>query len=147
LENRHMPNEITVLDAQGGGMGRNLVRMLKEKMPEVRVIAAGTNALATAAMLKAGADIGATGENAIKYNCANAKIIIAPIGMMIANSMYGEITQAMASALSNSPAKKILVPIRQSHVHIVGLLDRPLMQNMEEAIAAAKAYIEGTGEI
>jgi hypothetical protein len=147
LENRQTPNEITVLDAQGGGMGRNLVRMLKERLPGVRIIAAGTNALATAAMLKAGADIGATGENAIKFNCANAKIIIAPIGMIIANSMYGEITQEMAGALSNSPAKKILVPVKQSHVHIVGLIDRPLMQNMEEAVGAAQAYIEGTGEI
>lgn len=147
MENQHMPNEITVLDAQGGGMGRNLVRMLKERLPQVRIIAAGTNALATAAMLKAGADIGATGENAIIYNCANARIIIAPIGMMIANSMYGEITQGMASALSNSPAKKILVPVRQSHVHIVGLSERPLVQNMEEAVEAARSYIEGTGEI
>ena len=138
--------QITVIDAQGGGMGKNLVKLLKDRMPGIRIIAAGTNALATAAMLKAGADIGATGENAVIYNCENADIIIAPIGLMIPNAMYGEISEAMSLAFGKSRAKKILIPVRQEHVYIAGVTERTMVQNMEEAAAQARLYIEEAGE-
>ena len=138
--------EITVIDAQGGGMGKSIVRLLKEQMPNVKIIAAGTNALATTAMLKSGADIGATGENAVIYNCENADIIIAPIGLMIPNAMYGEISESMALAFGKSRAKKILIPVRQEHIYIAGMAERTLLQNMEEAAAQAKRYIEEAGE-
>jgi len=131
---------ITVIDAQGGGVGKSLVRMLKQAAPQVKIIAAGTNALATAAMLKAGADVGATGENAVVYNIRRAQILLAPMGIMLANAMHGEITATMSVAFGESDAKKILVPVKQDHVYIAGLLDRPLLANLEDAVNKALAY-------
>ncbi len=131
-----------MIDAQGGGVGRGIIRIIKEKMPQIKIIAAGTNALATSAMLKAGADIGATGENAVLYACENADIIIAPIGLMIPDAMYGEITPAMALAFGKSRAKKILVPVKQGHVEIAGLDVKPLAQSIEEAAGLLLRYLE-----
>ena len=88
--------EILVIDGQGGGMGKALIERMRLRLPDVRIVAAGTNAMATAAMLKAGAHIGATGENAICVNAAKADIIIGPIGIVLADSMFGELTPAMA---------------------------------------------------
>lgn len=103
--------KVVVVDGQGGGLGRMLVSKLKARLPEQPLIAVGTNALATSAMLRAGADMGATGENAVRYNCMQADLLLAPSGIGIANAMLGEISPAMAQAAQESPAKKLLLPM------------------------------------
>jgi NAD(P)-dependent dehydrogenase (short-subunit alcohol dehydrogenase family) len=129
---------IIVIDGQGGGIGRNLVERLKTEAPNAVVIAVGTNSLATSAMIKAGANAGATGENAVIYNCSHADIITGPIGIILANSMLGEITADMALAVSGSCAEKVLVPVSKCHVRIAGMEDKPISKYIEETVATIK---------
>ena len=103
---------IIVLDGQGGGIGRAIITALLPKLPEgVQLLCVGTNAMATAAMLKAGAQRGATGENAIRYQCKSADVIVGVTGLLNANSMLGEVSPAIAMAISLSEAQKVLVPL------------------------------------
>ncbi|MBQ8555969.1 MAG: DUF3842 family protein [Clostridia bacterium] len=124
---------IIVMDAQGGGMGRMLVEGLKKALPDQPIIAVGTNAIATSAMVKAGADQAATGENAIVVCAGRADLILAPIGMVLADAMLGEVTAAMAAAVGRSPAHKILLPVSRCQTTIAGV---PRM-TMAEAVARA----------
>jgi len=103
--------KILVIDGQGGGVGKSLIAALKREMPTQPLIALGTNTQATAAMLKAGADQGATGENAVRYQCKSADIIVGVTGLLNANSMLGEVSPAIAMAISLSEAQKVL-PVR-----------------------------------
>ncbi len=112
---------ILVIDAQGGGIGRQLVAAAKEALPQARLTAVGTNTLATSAMLKAGADAAATGENAVVVNCKKADVIVGPIGIVIADSLLGEVTPAMACAVAQSRAKRILIPINHCDNIVVGV--------------------------
>ncbi|WP_312692399.1 DUF3842 family protein [Caproiciproducens sp.] len=130
--------KITVIDGQGGGIGRSIVERLKAEIPSAAIIAVGTNSLATAAMLKAGADAGATGENAVLYNCLDADVIAGPIGIILANAMLGEISPAIAGAVSGSKAEKVLVPVSACHVCVAGVEDRPMSKYIELAVAAVK---------
>lgn len=114
---------ILVVDGQGGGIGRLLIETIRKTFPAISITAVGTNALATQAMLKAGATAGATGENAIVVGCRNADIIIGPIGIVIADSLLGEITPAMAVAIGQSRAVRILLPINQCDNLIAGIED------------------------
>ena len=114
---------ILVVDAQGGGIGKQVVSVIKKQLPEIEITAVGTNSLAMSAMLKAGADYGATGENAVIVGCRNADVIIGPIGIVIADSLLGEITPAMAAAIGQSHAKRILIPINHCDNIIVGVDD------------------------
>ena len=132
---------ILVIDAQGGGMGRMLVEGLKRAMPEQSVIAVGTNALATSAMLKGGADQAATGENAIRVSAAKADIILAPIGMVLADAMLGEVTAEMAVAVGRSPAHKILLPVSRCQTSVVGVQKMTMAEAVERAVAEAEARI------
>jgi hypothetical protein len=126
---------ICVLDGQGGGIGLLLVKSLKELFKEsVEVIALGTNAIATAQMLKAGANKGASGENAICHVLPTADIILGPISITWANAMLGEITPSMAQAVMSSPAKKILIPLSQEQVEIIGVVKEPLPHLVQAAI-------------
>ena len=121
--------KIIVIDGQGGRMGRAIVEQMKAVCPELPILAIGTNSTATAAMLKAGAENGATGENPVIVCCRDADIIIGPIGIVIADSMLGEITPAMAAAVGSSPAHKILIPVsnyRYCHHTLVGCGDQPM---------------------
>ena len=104
---------LVVIDGQGGGVGKSLVAAVKRLAPEQTVIAVGTNAQATAAMLRAGADMGATGENAIRYQCGRADVIAGVTGLLNANAMLGEISPAIAASVSLSEAKKVLVPLER----------------------------------
>lgn len=113
--------EILVIDAQGGGLGKQLITRIKRELPDVHITAVGTNSIAMAAMKKAGADEAATGENAVVVSCRRAKIIIGPIGIVIADSMIGEVTPNMAVAVAQSSAKRILIPFCNCDNYIVGV--------------------------
>ena len=132
---------ILVIDAQGGGMGRMLVEGIKKALPEQPVTAVGTNALATSAMLKAGADQAATGENAIRVSAAKADIILAPIGMVLADAMLGEVTADMAVAIGRSPAHKILLPVARCQTSVVGVQKMTMAEAVERAVAEAVGRI------
>ena len=112
---------ILVIDAQGGGIGRQLVSAIKAELPQALVTAVGTNTLATSAMLKAGADLAATGENAVAVNCKKADVIVGPIGIVIADALLGEVTPVMARAVAQSPAKRILIPVNHCDNIVVGV--------------------------
>ena len=118
--------KLVVIDGQGGGVGRSLVAALKARMPDQMVIALGTNVQATAAMLKAGADAGATGESAIRYQCKTADIILGVTGILHANAMMGEISPGIAAAVSLSEGQKILVPLERCGLMIAGVGKQPL---------------------
>ena len=125
---------ILVVDAQGGGVGRQLVAAIKKQYPDVPVTAVGANSSATAAMLKAGADLSATGENAVVVNCRRADIIVGPIGIVIADSLSGEITPKMALAVSQSEAKRILLPMNHCDNIVVGVSDLNLGKLIQQAV-------------
>jgi len=122
--------KVLVIDGQGGRMGGAVVEQLKSAFPGLELTAIGTNSIATAAMLKAGADHGATGENPVLCNCPDADIIIGPIGIIIANALLGEVTPKMAVAVSGSKAKKILIPISKCNCHVVGTQSMNLSEYM-----------------
>ena len=109
-----------VIDGQGGKMGKLLIEQLKEMGFPVPILAVGTNSIATSAMLKSGADFGATGENAVGHNSKTAQVIAGPLGILVANALFGEVTPAMAQAVGESPARRILIPINKCNTHIVG---------------------------
>ncbi len=118
--------KITIIDGQGGKMGKSVIEQLKKRHPEIELYAIGTNSLATSAMLKAGADCGATGENPCIINAQDSDIIIGPIGIVFANALLGEITPAIATAIGASKAFKILIPVNRCNHHIVGCADASL---------------------
>ena len=113
--------KVLIIDGQGGGIGKQLTQIIKENFPFIRIHAVGTNVLATQAMLKAGADDGATGENAVVVGCRTADIIIGPLGIVIADSLMGEITPKMATAIGQSKAIRILIPTNQCDNRIAGV--------------------------
>lgn len=119
--------KIAVVDGQGGGIGSLVIRRLKEEFEEtVEVVALGTNAIATAQMLKAKANRGASGENAIVRTTQAVDLIIGPFSIVLANSMMGEVTPAMATAVASSPARKLLLPLSQENAAVVGTSPLPL---------------------
>lgn len=126
---------ICVIDGQGGGIGSAVIKKLKEAFNEsVEIIALGTNALATAQMLKARANRGASGENAIVRTVSQADVVVAPIGAVMAHAMMGEVTPKIAEAVAGCPAKKLLIPLTQENVEIVGLPPSPLPPLIETMI-------------
>jgi Domain of unknown function (DUF3842) len=123
---------ICVIDGQGGGIGSAVIKKLKYLFGEaVEIIALGTNAIATAQMLKAKANRGASGENAIVQTTGKVDIIIGTVGIIVANAMMGEVTPKMAEAVANSPAKKLLIPLTQENIEIIGLSPTPLPHLIE----------------
>ena len=114
---------ILVIDAQGGGIGRQIVSAIRQNILGADITAVGTNSTATSAMLKSGAHNAATGENAVVVACRKANIIVGPVGIVIADSLLGEITPAMAEAVGKSNAKKILIPINHCDNIVVGVPD------------------------
>ena len=126
---------ILVIDGQGGGIGKRLIETLAPKLPEnIKLVAIGTNSIATSVMLKAGANAAATGENPVVINCADADIIAGPLGIILANAMYGEITPSMAQAVGASNAQKILIPTEKCGVHVAGTQNMALAQYIEDAV-------------
>ncbi|MCR4676944.1 MAG: DUF3842 family protein [Sphaerochaetaceae bacterium] len=124
---------ITVIDAQGGKIGKTIIEQIRKSGIDCTITALGTNSLATSAMLKAGADNGATGENPVVIGCRKTDIIMGPIGIMVADSMLGEITPKMAEAVGQSDARKILVPVNRCF-EVAGVKQMSLTQYIEEAV-------------
>ena len=135
--------EILVIDGQGGGLGRQLVAAVKKAVPQAVVTVIGTNSAATSAMLKAGADRAATGENAVVVNCRRADVIVGPIGIVIADALLGEITPTMAAAVCQSGARRVLVPINHCENYVVGVPDQPVSQLVAAAAQKLKELCSG----
>jgi hypothetical protein len=127
--------KICVIDGQGGGIGSTIIRKIREQLGEsVEILALGTNAIATAQMLKAQANRGASGENAIVRSTRDADAIVGPLGIILAHAMMGEVTPKIAAAVAASRARKLLLPLSQENVAIVGLETKPLPHLVEELI-------------
>ena len=138
-----MAANVLVIDGPGGGLGRQLVAAIAAACPEAELTAVGTNSLAANAMLKAGAARAATGENAVVVNCRHADVIVGPIGIVIADALLGEITPAMAAAVCQSGAKRVLVPINHCENYVVGVPEQPVSQLVSAAAQKVKALCEG----
>lgn len=128
------PVNILIIDAQGGGLGKQLIGAVKKAVPSAVITAVGTNSAATSAMLKAGADRAATGENAVIVNCRHAQIIMGPVGIAIADSLLGEITPAMAVAVGQSNATRILIPSNHCANLIAGVADLSMGALVQNAV-------------
>ncbi len=125
---------IVFIDGMGGGLVAQVISQVTGRVPEnTELIGLGTNALATAAMLKAGLKRGATGENAVCVTAQTADVIVGPIGIVLPNSMLGEITPRMAEAVASSRARKLLLPVSQNHFEFIGMESKPMSQLVKEA--------------
>jgi hypothetical protein len=129
---------ITVIDGMGGGIGVQIVSQLRQELPDVEILVLGANAVATDRMMQAKASRGASGENAIRVSIGLADFILAPIGVIVPNSMMGEITPAIAEAVAGARGRKLLLPVNQSHFEIVGIESKPLAKQIGVAIAIIK---------
>lgn len=126
--------KIVVIDGQGGRLGRLLIERVKACLPQAQVCALGTNTVATTAMLKAGADLGATGENPVVRGVLDADSILGPVGIVVANAILGEITPAMAEAVGSCQAKKYLVPMNNCGVVIAGVEELSMPDYVAQAV-------------
>jgi len=134
---------IAVVDGMGGGIGTQIVTQLRQELPlDVKIIALGTNAVATGRMMKARANRGASGENAIRVSIGQADFILAPIGVIVPDSMMGEITPGIARAVAAARARKLLLPINQPHFEIVGIEWKALTKQISAAIAIIRQALE-----
>ncbi|MDR2632513.1 MAG: DUF3842 family protein [Treponema sp.] len=138
-----MKHKVIIIDGMGGGIGVQLIARLKELGDHIDIAALGTNAVATERMMKAGAHRGATGENAIRVCASQGDFILGPIGIVIINSMMGEITAAMAEAILKSPAQRILLPLQQDHFYLAGLEQVPLAKMTDKAVELFKERLHG----
>ena len=133
---------ILVIDGQGGQLGGQLIKSLKMNFNNVKVMAVGTNATATATMLKSGADQAATGENPVIVMCRKADIIIGPIGIVIADAMFGEITPQMAVAVGRADAVRILLPVNKCDNLVAGIQDVSTAKILEDVVLKVKNILE-----
>lgn len=137
--------KILVIDAQGGGIGRAAVHALKENFPDAELTAVGTNTVATSAMLKAGADHAATGENSVVVCARDADFIVGPIGIVIADSMFGEITPRMATAVGQSIGDRILIPVYHCKNTVVGVQSYSIDSLIQSAVDEMRNRLKGCG--
>lgn len=133
--------KIVIVDGQGGRLGCLLVEAVKTRLPQSRVYALGTNSVATAAMLKAGADFGATGENPVVRNVIDADGVLGPVGIVVADAILGEVTPAMAEAVGSCRAKKFLVPMNSCGVIVAGVEELSLPAYVSRAVEALVAEL------
>ena len=132
-----MAKTVFVVDGMGGGIGVQIIaRIRKEIRADIVIVALATNAPAVQRMVEAGAERGASGENAFRVSLAEADFVIGPLGIVLPNSMMGELTPAMAEAILSARAKRILIPFAQSHIALVGLAQRSVGELIGEAVAA-----------
>ena len=135
--------EVLVIDGQGGRIGQQLIRCIRERFPETAVIAVGTNSIATSAMLKAGADAGATGENPVVRGVMDADVVLGPLGIVVAHAILGEVTPKMAEAVGGCRAKKFLVPMNSCGVVVAGVQELSLSAHVRQAVDRAVEFLEG----
>ena len=137
--------KIVIIDGQGGKMGSLLIEKIKNSstLSGAEIIAIGTNSIATASMLRSGADAGATGENPVIVNCRDASVIAGPIGILAADSLLGEVTPAMAVAVGQSSAQKVLLPVNKCNHQIAGVQDLSLQELVAEAVKLIEAGAAG----
>jgi hypothetical protein len=134
-----MKRTVVIIDGMGGGIGAQLISKIREIINgETELVALGTNAVATERMIKAGAHRGASGENAVKVSVSLGDFILGPIGIVIANSLMGEITAAMVEAILASPGEKILLPLQQDHFRLVGTESLPFTRLIDMAVETLK---------
>ena len=133
--------KVVAIDGQSGRMGQLFIERAKSASLPCQIMAVGTNAIATSAMLKAGADNGATGENPVLVACRTADIIVGPIGILAADSLMGEISPAMAVAVGQSPARKLLLPVNQCNNIVAGVPNLSLGKLMDEAVELLKSML------
>ena len=144
---RHGDLLTVVVDGQGGGMGRGLVEAIKKKWPQLHVRAVGTNSLATAAMLRSGADDGATGENAVVFNARQADLLLGPIGILTPNGLLGEVSPAMAEAVGASEAVKILLPSQRCSIRLAAGEPQPLQFYLDQAVRLLERELRDRGAL
>ena len=138
---------VAVIDGMGGGIGAQIVTQLRQELPlEVEVLALGTNAIATDRMMKARANRGASGENAIRVSINEADFILAPIGVVIPNSMMGEVTSVIAEAIAGASGRKLLLPINQPHFEIVGIEWKAITKQISAALEIIRQALEMDGD-
>ena len=135
--------KIVVVDGQGGKLGKMLVEGLKQRLPQAQLYAIGTNSIATATMLRAGADFGATGENPVIRAVMDADLVLGPMGIVVAHAILGEVTPAMAEAVGGCRAKKILIPMNSCGVTVAGVQEMPLTYYVNQAVEQAAIRMEG----
>ena len=133
--------KIVVIDGQGGRIGKNVIEQVKAGHKDLELYAIGTNTMATSAMLKAGADFGATGENAVLVNVADADIVVGPVGIVFANALLGEITPAIATAVGASKAFKILIPVNRCNHYIAGCAEKSLGEYIRIAVEKLENFL------
>ena len=134
--------KIVVVDGQGGRLGKLLVEGIKTRLPQAQVYALGTNSIATATMLKAGADFGATGENPVIRGVMDADAVLGPVGIVVAHAILGEVTPAMAEAVGGCRARKFLVPMNSCGVVVAGVRDQPLPVYVSQAVEQMAEALE-----
>lgn len=134
--------DILIIDGQGGGIGKMLTTQLKRKNIDARITAVGTNAIATAAMTKAGADRSATGENSVVVLSRQAYIIAGPLGIVMADSMLGEVTPKIAQAVGDSPAQKVLIPLSRCATYVTLSGSGSMAEHLEDAVRHICALVE-----
>ena len=133
--------KITIIDGQGGRIGKTVIEQLKKRHSDLELYAIGTNSIATAAMLKAGADYGATGDNAVIVNAADSDIIAGPIGIVFANALLGEITPAIATAIGASKAFKVLIPVNRCNHYVAECTEAPIGDLIRDAIEKIESML------
>ena len=134
---------IAVIDGQGGGIGKAVIEKMREELgDDIGILALGTNALATSAMLKAGANEGATGENAIVVNTPKVNLIVGSAAILAADSMLGELTPLMAAAVARSAARKVLIPLNRCGIHVVGVSAKPLPHYIDDIIIYIRSMLK-----
>ena len=136
--------EILVVDGQGGRIGQQLARAILARFPEAQVHGVGTNSMATAALIKGGAAQAATGENALKVACRTADVILGPVGIVIADALLGEISPAMAAAVGQSRAKRILIPFNHCDNILVGVPNTSVSALLQEAVDVVRQLTADT---
>ena len=133
--------KVIVIDGQGGRLGQLVVEQIKKSELKAELYAIGTNSIATATMMKAGADYGATGENPVVVACRDADVIIGPIGIVSADSLLGEVTPAMAVAIGQSKALKLLLPVSHCNNQVVGMKSLTMNEMAKETVERLKELL------
>ncbi len=138
---------IAVIDGMGGSIGHQIILQLRREMPEdVEIVALGTNSIATMNMMKARANRGGTGENAVRVNVGDADVIMGCLSILIPNSMMGELTPGMAEHIASSKARKIILPLTNPRIELMGVVESPLPQLIGQAVRLLKGEGDNTGE-